>query len=1125
MKQLRHLLIHYMKLSLVQVVLALTFMGASWANNLSAQELLNRRITLDLRDVKLKPALKELEKVANVRFSYTPQIGQSQQAITLKATNAMLGQVLEKLFTPMNIRYEVSGKHVILSRDTPDASPVKVEVQESPALNFIPLKGKVVDEKGVALAGVSILLQGTTRGTLTDADGEFTFETSETVGTLVFSFVGFVSKEVAIAGRTYFDVTLEQSANALNEQVVVGYGAQKRINMTGAVASITSEDIQQGQFLNTASLMQGKLPGLKVTQNSGAPGAEGINLQIRGVGTFSGAGVNPLVIIDGVAGGDINSVNPESIESISVLKDAASAAIYGARAANGVILVTTKTGTKTDKTTFDYHINTALHSPTKYPDLIWNSVEYMELWNEAIANFGTGGSPYTKEQIDAYRNPTNPDQFPNYNWLDKMFDTKVVTNQTLSFTGNRGATNFFGQAAYLDQPGTFKGYSMKRTSMQFNMDTRLSKILLFGTKLGLVLKNRTSPSGDSGGDGVDPLLSTMAQRPTFGAVLADGSGRYASRGYPNETIGNKNPWLVANEALNKIKSQDYRLQAYLKLTPIKSLDITGSVAAAGTMAESRYMATKISTYNFVTGAPSGSFGNNNYEQTQSKNNLTTANLYGNYTKDFGDHNLNATLGTSYETFKVSTLGGTRINYITSALTELDAGPAAGQSNRGNSSEWALLSYFGRLAYSFKNRYLLEVNARYDGSSRFSAANRWGFFPSFSGGWNVAEEDFFKSDWLNELKLRGSWGSLGNQEISYYPYQSLLAVTTGYPFDNTLSSGVRKTELNNSGISWEKTTVTDFGIDAEIFKRRLRLTIDYFDKRTSNILRRADIPLEIGYTAPLINDGVMINRGMELGVDFRNKIGREISYNVGGTISAYRNKLSRYGSVTYGQNFINREGDPFQTYYLWQVQGIFQSREEIDQAAKQANNPSPGDLRYIDQNGDGVINTSDKVTMDGRHPDFEYAANLGLKFRGFSLSAMFYGVQGAKYYTGQWGYEPFRQGSPPPVRWRDRWTPENPNTTVPKLYIDSNKASAEPSDFWLEDASYIRLRSLDISYDFMPNKLSVLGLSGLTIYLSGQNMFTLTKFTGFDPERSGDGGRGGVRYPQNKVYSLGLKVRF
>ncbi|MFT3949842.1 MAG: TonB-dependent receptor [Agriterribacter sp.] len=1090
----------------------------------------SQQITFSGKKVPLEKIFSLIEEQTDYVVFYNYSAIRGAKSVTVKANALPLEQFLQECFKEQPFKFTVEGKTILIARKDSVNHPSPDALEKTLATE---VNGRVLDEEGNPLEGVSVIAkQGNTEiaSGITNKEGSFSLTGLKMGATydLHFSYVGYetyIEKNVVVREEiSALPIQLKKAENNLNQVVVVGYGTQRKVNLTGAVASISSKEIMEGNFTNTATLLQGRLPGLQIVQNSGAPGGEGTSLKIRGYGTFSGAGADPLIIIDGVAGGDINTLSPENIESISVLKDAASAAIYGARAANGVILIQTKSGKQSEKLVLNYHGNVGIYKATKLPDLIWNSVEYMELWNEAIANFNSGGTPYTEAQINLYRNPSDPKQYPNVNWLDELIKPRIVSNHSITANGRSGTTSYYLSAGYINQPGTFNGYKMNRSNFQANMDSRLSKYVELGTKIGVIVKNRDYPVGDVSGDGVDPLLSTMAQRPTYAPQLPDGSGRYTLNAFPNET-NNKNTLLVSTENLYHAYNKSYQLQGYLKLNFNAHLNLLGTVAFAGSFDELKGMNDKNPLYNFITGELSSSFGTNNLTHEKSNNNLTTVNSYLNYNRAFGVHKFNLVAGSSLETYKYSVLGGARVNFITNTLEELDAGPLENQTNYGNAQEWALLSYFGRLNYNYDERYLLEINSRYDGSSRFSKENRWGFFPSVSAGWKINNEKFFKVNWVDELKIRGSWGKLGNQQISSYPYQALLTIAGNYPFGNTLSSGVRQTSLNNRNITWESTTITDIGLNATLFRGKLTFVFDYFNKRTTDILRSADVPLEIGLSAPLINDGIVENKGFELGINTKGRLIGNFSYDIGGFISAYKNKLIKYGSTSYGASYINQEGHPLETYYLWEVAGIFQSQDEISRAATQSNNPQPGDLRYKDQNGDNIINSQDRVYMKGRHPDFDYSFNIGINYKNFSLNSLFYGVEGRKFYTGQWGYEPFRQGSPPPEKWRNRWTPQNPSTTMPRIYPDGNKSLTERSEFFLEDASYFRLRSLDLTYTFPAGLTRKIGSESIVIYLSGQNLFTLTRFSGYDPERVNDGVRGGVRYPQNKVYALGTKIRF
>jgi len=990
--------------------------------------------------------------------------------------------------------------------------------------------GKVISTTDdFPIPGVTVVLKGTTQGTTTDVDGNYSLEVAEEGGTLVFSFIGYKTQEIVIGNQSVIDVAFSEDTQGLDEVVVVGYGTQKKVNVTGAVSEVSGDVLTSRPVTNASSMLQGRMPGVRVVQNSGQPGDEGLSIRIRGQGTFSGAGSNPLVLIDGVEG-NLSEIDPNNIESVSVLKDAASASIYGSRAANGVVLVTTKKGSS-GGLKIDYSGNYGIYTPSKMPEFIINSSEYMDLWNEAKTNSGITGGLYSQEQIDLYRNATDRLQYPNTDWLDVMFNPAPTQNHHLSFNGGEKLTTYNISLGYVNQEGVMKGFEYKRYNLRLNLSSGLSDRVKFGGNLSLIRGERQNPRQGA----EDTFIATLSQAPTYMPWLPDGSGRYTYKAYDFES-NNKNPVaIVENGVLSKIIDHTVNAQLWTEFELLEGLKWYTKGAVRGEFDSNKDWRPSVPLYNYHTGdymtdLDVGGRGLNVYN---SQNFYTNLFSYLAYEKTFADkHNFNFQLGYSQESNHFEFLNGYRERYSTSELLELNAGSPAVQNATGSSYDWTIQSVFGRIGYNYNEKYLLEVNMRYDGTSRLSPENRWGVFPSVSAGWRVSEESFIADanlPWLDEMKLRGSYGELGNQNIGNYPYQDILVLTGAYPFDNSdLSSGVAQTRLSNPGIKWETTKVTDFGMDLALLKG-LTITVDWYKKVTSDILRSSQLTGVVGLDPPTINNGVLQNTGFEFAANYRKDVSsgamRGLHYEAGFFIDRVRNKLVEFGSEQISGNQIYREGLPYGSFYMLEQIGIFQTQEEVSNSAKQFNDATvPGDLKFKDQNNDAVVNDDDRIVMGNPFPKFEYSFNLSASYKGFDISAFFQGVEGRDIYVNNWGTIPFIQGSPPTVEWRDRWTQDNPSTTMPRIYWgwnDSGKTS-RTSSYFLQDASYLRVKNLSIGYSFPESVISKINVNKLRVYFSGDNLFTFTQYPGLDPERAGSGNF--VSYPQNKIYAFGLQVQ-
>lgn len=990
------------------------------------------------------------------------------------------------------------------------------------------IAGKVTSASET-LIGATIVVKGSPAKAQTDANGRFSIlAASDAV--LVVSSIGFETVEYPVNNRTTLTILLKESSQQMQEVVVVGYGTQKKVNLTGSVASVSGKELTKRPVTNAGSMLQGLMPGVQVKQGTGEPGNEGLSIRIRGTGTFSGAGSNPLVLIDGVEG-NLSDLNPSNIESVSVLKDAASASIYGARAANGVILVTTKMGTE-GKLNIEYSGNYAIHEPTKMFNLITNSAEYMELFNEAKLNSGLTSGLYPQTTIDLYRNATDRNQYPNTDWLSLIFKPAPTQIHNLTFNGGKGGTKFNVSLGYVDETGSMKGFDYQRYNARFNITSQINEKIKFGANVALKNGERSGPRQGS----EDLFIAAMAQAPTYSPQLANGSGLYSFKAYDFES-NNKNPIAIIDNKVYK-NTDDYAAnsQLWLEVQLLKGLSWYTKGAFNATFSKYNDFRPQIPLHNFQTNQFMTllDVGGAGLEVGDEQNIYTNLYSYLNYDHAFNNgHNFKVQAGYSMEDNTWQYLRGYRKNYPSDLLRQLDAGSPSVQNTGGTQQEWGIRSYFSRLNYNYKERYLVEANLRYDGTSRLSPDSRWGAFPSFSAGWRVTEEQFIKNldlTWLNNLKIRGSYGQLGNQNIGIYPYQAILSLTGNYPFDDSgLSSGVAQTTLSNPNIKWETTTISDVGLDLTAFGG-LTLTADWYKKRTTDILRISQVTDIVGLGAPTINNGTMDNTGVELGITYNHTVKaglfNGLNYNMGFNIDHYKNKVVKFGKKEISGYRIREEGQEWDSYYMLEWTGIFQNQAEIDNSPKQFTDATvPGDLKFKDQNGDGKINNDDRIEMSGNFPGLNYAFNFAANWKGFDFSILMQGVENIKFFVNNWGTIPFVQGSPPTTDWRERWTENNPSTTMPRIYWGwgAPERIQRPSSWYLQDASYLRLKNLTFGYTVPTNVTKRLGIEQVRLFFAGDNLITFTKYPGLDPERGGSGSF--VQYPQNKIYSFGLNVKF
>ncbi len=1083
----------------------------------------NTRFSFKMENSTLNNLFLYLEQNSGYRFAYNKSDLDDAQKISCEFSNESIDQILNKVLDTEKLSISIKNEYIIITgKDNTigNSVPVSQSVKN--------ISGKVTDSSGGPLPGVTVAIKDQTKGTITDAQGIYTLTGVPTNATLVFSFVGMKTQEITVGVKTSINVTLVEETVGIEEVVAVGYGTQKKINLTGSVASVDQSQLLKRPVSNPVAMLQGTMAGVQVTQSTGEPGNEGLSIRIRGTGTFSDAGSDPLVLVDGIQG-NLSDLNPNNIESVSVLKDAASAAIYGARAANGVILVTTKTG-KEGKLQVEYSGNYAIAKATRLFDLITNSAEYMELFNEARINSGLTSGLYTQEQIDTYRNATDRKLYPNTDWLSLIFQTAPTQTHNLTFTGGGNGTHYNASIGYVNQEGIMKGFNYEKYNARLNLTSEISNKLKFGVNIALKSGKRTAPVFGS----EDMFLSAMSQAPTYSPYLADGSGHYTYKAYDFE-YNNKNPIALLDGKINH-NTDDYSVNTlgWVEVQLSKSLSWYTKGAVNASFDKYKDFRPPLQLFNFRTNQFMTTLDLGGGLTVQDQQTIySNLHSYVNYEHSFKSHNVKFQLGFSTEKSTYQYLQGARKQYPTDDLRELNAGSPSIQYAYGTQNAWALMSFWGRLDYNFKDRYLFETTLRYDGSSRLSPNSRWGVFPSFSAGWRASEENFVKSlnlNWLDNLKFRGSYGELGNQNIGLYPYLALLNFMGNYSFDDeNLSTGVAQQSLSNANIKWETTASTDFGVDLSAFKG-LNVTFDWYKRRTFDILRQAQVTAVVGLGAPVINGGTLDNKGIDLGLSYNHKVAggklAGLEYTFGVNIQRNKNELVKFGSPEINGYRIRQEGEEWDSYYMLEWTGIFQSQDEIAHSPKQYNDATvPGDLKFKDQNNDGKIDDKDRIVMSGNYPGIAYSFNLSANWKGFDFYTMLQGIDNQKFFVDNWGTIPFVQGAPPTTDWRDRWTESHHSTTMPRIYWGWNAPDRvrRASSYFLQDASYFRLKNLTLGYTIPARVIKRVGLDQLRIFFSGDNLLTFTKYPGLDPERGGSGSF--VQYPQNKIYSFGLNVKF
>jgi TonB-linked SusC/RagA family outer membrane protein len=991
------------------------------------------------------------------------------------------------------------------------------------AQNSKEVSGMVTDSEGLPLPGVSIVQKGTNNGTVTNFDGAYSISVSDT-STLVFSYVGMVSQEILVQGKTKIDVVLSVDLQGLDEVVIVGYGSQKKINLTGSVSSINTEDITTRPVTNISAGLSGLAAGVSVVQNSGGTaGGDGATIRIRGVGTFNNS--NPLIVVDGIPSegtGIMNDIDPNDIENISILKDAASASIYGSRGANGVILITTKRG-KSGKPRLTYNMYYGIQSVPRLIDYVSDFADYMEIANRLRPN----QQNFTQADIQEWRdNPNDPLLHPNVNWNEEVYGGSApIMNHSLGYSGGNEKTTYRFALSYLDQDGITSGNNIQR----FGIRTNLSSEVLNGLRMGgNVFFRWTDLSPNAINTSIEWSPSITNVRHPDGRWGGTQSGSVQTGLAPYAEIA------------NRVREQNERRllgNVFAEWEIIDGLKATASVAMDFNQGVSNAFNKRYDIWNFRTDQIVDQVQLNSGRSAtvaQNQDYQINTNLLLEYTKTIGDHNIKVLGG--YETlqFRADNINVTRQQFPNNAVQGINAGLEL-VGGGGTIAEWSMQSYFGRVNYNYKDKYLFEANFRADGSSRFKDGNRWGYFPSFSAGWNITEEDFLKDvNGLDYLKLRASWGKLGNNRIGNYPYQSTYALNQNYSFNGQVYSGIAQTALTNEDIKWEETTTTDIGIDASFFNGKLSLTADYFIRKTEGILTELPIPQFLGAkTEPIVNLASMENKGFELTLGYRGQIG-EVRYNVSANVTKIDNKVTDYFAdiVTGGI----QTGYAFDSYFGYEVEDIFRTQEQLDNAADHRAFTKLGDLEFRDQitvdtdgdgvpdEGNGVIGTEDRVIIGNRIPKYTYGGNIGFNYKGFDFSMLFQGVSKRDRNTWDWLITPMNwvDKGVIPQRWVDNeWTPNNPNAILPRMDNESQGFNIQTSDFWVKNVSYLRVKNIQLGYDLTQSALKTDILSKFRVYVSADNMFTFTNEEwGFDPETDN------VRsVPNVRTITLGLNVAF
>lgn len=1092
----------------ISTFLLMVCVFCSYAGNAHSQ---NAKVSIRMNNVKLDKILNEIENQTDYLFIYNNQVD-INKITSVKVKNEAVAQVLDKILSGTGINYELEGTHIILTTEAIKDLHAQQQAKT--------VTGTVTDVSGEPIIGANIRIKGTTTGTITDIDGNFSIE-AEPQSIIEVSYIGYLTQETVINNQKSIRFLLKEDTKTLDEVVVIGYGVQKKADLTGSVANINTEKLNTQSNANIGQALQGKIAGVDIVSQGGAPGS-GTRIMVRGIGTLNNA--SPLYIVDGMYMNSIDHINPNDIASIDVLKDASSAAIYGSRAANGVIIVTTKEGSNTEgKPIIDLSVNLGISTASKFLDMLdakgW--AEVTTIARQAI------GKPALDMATDLANKPDN-------DWQDIMFRPALMQNYNLSVKGGGKYSTYYTGLGYFNQDGIVKGTNYQRYNIQSKNDYKRG-IFSAGTNLIISFSHDKPLHQELRGGMIGTILQSVPTLEKYDDTREGGYG-----GTYGDVVNIPHPLAIIDDNIMDRYNENVKIFAnlYAQIELFKGLKYKLNLTPDFSF--ERYK-NYLNKYDF--GLATNSITQLT-ERQRRRRNILVENLL-TFDRTFGEHKISALAGYTYQDSRFRHIQAYGEG-LPQGLEEIDAA-TTNRSNEGNSWRSVLTSILGRVFYSYQNKYLFTATIRRDGSSKFGKNNRYGYFPSFSLGWNVAEEKFMENvHWLDQLKLRGGYGVLGNQEIDNYQYSSTITTGINYPDGNGgLLQGAFPKNFANPDIKWEETAMTNVGIDFMAFNNRLSLTADYYVKNTKDILLTVPIPISSGgANDPIRNAGKIRNNGFEFNLGWMDQPNPDISYGINLIGSFNKNKViamgSESGSIKGGstnQNITTSEtkaGYPIGGYWLISTAGYFNSQEEVDAYAKDGKKiqpaAEPGDIKFVDANNDGVINDDDRVFQGSPFPDFTFALNGNMRYKNFDLSIGLQGVLGNKIYNAtRQTLEDVTKGSNFLASCLDYWTPENKNASHPRLtWDDPNRNTRAESDRYLENGSYLRLRSVQLGYTF-PQTWFKGAIQHARVYINAENLFTITSYSGYSPDVNADNanyrGFDNFIYPTNRTFMLGLNVTF
>lgn len=1077
------------------------------------------RLSLSVKNISWTQFFELLEKKSHYSFVYKDEVLPSKDRFDVAVTDRTVPQILENVLRNSPLTWQLlSGNLIVVTARTMQAGDIRIS-------------GKVVSAAGDPLSGATVRIKGSNTGTKTDSSGNYVLVAPEEA-TLVFSYVGYQELEQSVSGRTQISVTLQAMPGSINEVVVIGYGTTRKRNLTGAVSTISSSDINNIPVGGIDQIMQGKAAGVAVTQNTGAPG-DPIAVRIRGLGSVNNN--DPLYIIDGVPTKDgLATISPNDIDNISILKDAASASIYGARSTNGVVLITTKKG-RSGKSRFSLNAYTGQQTPGHTIKMA-NTRQYVDAFNAAATNDGRATIPLGML-----------DTLPDVDWQKAVLKPANMSNVQMAISGGTENTKYIVSAAYLTQDGMIRNSSYDRFSLRTSINTTLSNVFSFGTNLNLAYykTRQVGSSGDGYGSGnPGPSVMRYALFRTPATPVLDKNGQYLDLPDPPGYFGDGlNPVGLAANTDRNFYNYSLLGDAYLEITPFKGLRIKSDIGTNLILTDYKQFFPTWGSATRLQNSPNSLAQSNTNNFNYNWTNTIT------YHKQIGDHDFEVLAGSEAVSNDTRQLSASRQSFVDQGSTfqYLDDG-TLNQLNGGNESHWALFSLFGRLSYQFQDKYLASFSYRRDGSSRLDPSDRYGDFFSGSVGWRIDKEKFMEDiKPISMMKLRASVGQLGNQEISNYPYTTIIGASGYYPFGSTPTLGYSILSKGNPNIKWERSTQTDIGLDMGFFANALQVTVDYYDKRTTGMLWQVPVPSSAGGAAGSTeNAGNVTNKGFEFEVSYRDHISKDWHYSVTANLATVSNRVTwlpdgqplsagRVDNNVYATRVA--VGQPIGAFYLLKDDGIFQNALDVFTHAYQGAGIQPGDVKFRDLNHDGVINENDRVYAGSPIPKFTYGFTGNLSYKDWDLSLFFQGINGNKIYNQiltdiEGFYRPFNITERVATQ---SWHGEGTSNVFPRLSWTGAQNNKQASTRFLESGSYLRLKNVQLGYNLASQLLSRMKISSARVFASVQNLFTVTKYTGLDPEMatSANGAGDGVKavgidwgtYPSARTYTLGVNLNF